>query len=174
MMRWGMPPPTRSGGPPVTNIRNTASPHRCIYGSSRRTDAWSQRIPSPNTHRSQTPRPRRRTWCGSRLSNRVSSPIRYGSLVRWDCSPKVSRDGCNVPAIDVESMSIGQGALGSKSPATAGLKIYRRPQTATLGGRSVTKNASLPALSISQNGTLGSPAWLARFCAVILNGKACS
>jgi len=28
MMRWGMPPPPRTGGPPVTNIRNTASPHQ--------------------------------------------------------------------------------------------------------------------------------------------------
>jgi putative SOS response-associated peptidase YedK len=27
MMRWGMPPPPRTGGPPVTNIRNTLSPH---------------------------------------------------------------------------------------------------------------------------------------------------
>ena len=27
MMRWGMPPPRKFGGPPVTNIRNTASPH---------------------------------------------------------------------------------------------------------------------------------------------------
>jgi len=27
MMRWGMPPPLRNGGPPVTNIRNTSSPH---------------------------------------------------------------------------------------------------------------------------------------------------
>ncbi len=27
LMRWGMPPPPRTGGPPVTNIRNTASPH---------------------------------------------------------------------------------------------------------------------------------------------------
>jgi putative SOS response-associated peptidase YedK len=25
--RWGMPPPPRAGGPPVTNIRNTGSPH---------------------------------------------------------------------------------------------------------------------------------------------------
>ena len=24
-MRWGMPPPLRTGGPPVTNIRNTSS-----------------------------------------------------------------------------------------------------------------------------------------------------
>jgi putative SOS response-associated peptidase YedK len=27
MMRWGMPPPPRTSGPPVTNIRNTSSPH---------------------------------------------------------------------------------------------------------------------------------------------------
>ena len=27
LMRWGMPPPPRIGGPPVTNIRNTSSPH---------------------------------------------------------------------------------------------------------------------------------------------------
>jgi len=26
-MRLGMPPPPKFGGPPVTNIRNTASPH---------------------------------------------------------------------------------------------------------------------------------------------------
>jgi putative SOS response-associated peptidase YedK len=26
-MRWGMPPPVRTGGPPVTDIRNTSSPH---------------------------------------------------------------------------------------------------------------------------------------------------
>ena len=27
MMRWGMPPPPRAGGYPVTNIRNTSSLH---------------------------------------------------------------------------------------------------------------------------------------------------
>jgi SOS response associated peptidase (SRAP) len=27
LMRWGMPPPPRTGGPPVTNIRKTSSPH---------------------------------------------------------------------------------------------------------------------------------------------------
>jgi putative SOS response-associated peptidase YedK len=26
MMRWGMPPPPKFAGPPVTNIRNTSSP----------------------------------------------------------------------------------------------------------------------------------------------------
>ena len=25
MMRWGMPPPSRTAGPPVTNIRNTSN-----------------------------------------------------------------------------------------------------------------------------------------------------
>src|SRR6185369_1953568 len=27
LMRWGMPPPPKLGGAPVTNIRNTSSPH---------------------------------------------------------------------------------------------------------------------------------------------------
>jgi hypothetical protein len=27
LMRWGMPPPPCTGGPPVSNIRNTSSPH---------------------------------------------------------------------------------------------------------------------------------------------------
>src|SRR5271165_6980719 len=27
LMRWGMPPPPKFGGAPVTNIRNTSSPH---------------------------------------------------------------------------------------------------------------------------------------------------
>jgi putative SOS response-associated peptidase YedK len=27
LMRWSMPPPPRTGGAPVTNIRNTSSPH---------------------------------------------------------------------------------------------------------------------------------------------------
>jgi putative SOS response-associated peptidase YedK len=42
MMRWGMPPPPKFGGPPVTNIRNTAPPHwrgmvdRCIVAAYRR------------------------------------------------------------------------------------------------------------------------------------------
>ena len=31
MMRWGMPPPPRTGGPPVTSIRNTSSPHWCTW-----------------------------------------------------------------------------------------------------------------------------------------------
>ena len=31
MMRWGMPPPPRTGGPPVTNIRNTLNADRPLF-----------------------------------------------------------------------------------------------------------------------------------------------
>ena len=30
MMRWGMPPPPRAGGYPVTNIRNTSSDRKSV------------------------------------------------------------------------------------------------------------------------------------------------
>ena len=35
MMRWGMPPPPRTGGPPVTNIRNTRCAEHGGYMSAR-------------------------------------------------------------------------------------------------------------------------------------------
>jgi putative SOS response-associated peptidase YedK len=53
MMRWGMPPPPRTGGPPVTNIRNTASPHwrgwlkpenRCLVP----VNSFAEYAPEPN------------------------------------------------------------------------------------------------------------------------------
>ena len=53
MMRWGMPPPPRSGGPPVTNIRNTSSPHwrgwlkpehRCLVPA----NSFAEYAPEPN------------------------------------------------------------------------------------------------------------------------------
>ena len=53
MMRWGMPPPLRTGGPPVTNIRNTSSPHwrgwlkpdnRCLVPF----NSFSEYAPDPN------------------------------------------------------------------------------------------------------------------------------
>ncbi|MCK1617425.1 SOS response-associated peptidase family protein [Bradyrhizobium sp. 159] len=53
MMRWGMPPPPRVGGPPVTNIRNTSSPHwrawlrpehRCLVPA----NSFSEYAPEPN------------------------------------------------------------------------------------------------------------------------------
>ncbi len=52
MMRWGMPPPPRAGGP-VTNIRNTASPHwrgwlrpesRCLVPA----NSFAEYAPQPN------------------------------------------------------------------------------------------------------------------------------
>ena len=53
MMRWGMPPPLRTGGAPVTNIRNTSSPHwrgwlkpdnRCLVPF----NSFSEYAPEPN------------------------------------------------------------------------------------------------------------------------------
>jgi putative SOS response-associated peptidase YedK len=52
-MRWGMPPPPRTGGPPVTNIRNTSSPHwrgwlkpenRCLVLA----NSFAEYAPEPN------------------------------------------------------------------------------------------------------------------------------
>ena len=53
MMRWGMPPPPRTGGPPVTNIRNTSSSHwrgwlkpdnRCLVPA----NSFAEYAPEPN------------------------------------------------------------------------------------------------------------------------------
>ena len=53
MMRWGMPPPPRTPGPPVTNIRNTSSPHwriwlkpenRCLVPA----NSFAEYAPEPN------------------------------------------------------------------------------------------------------------------------------
>jgi putative SOS response-associated peptidase YedK len=53
MMRWGMPPPPRAGGYPVTNIRNTSSPHwrawlkpenRCLVPI----NSFAEYAPEPN------------------------------------------------------------------------------------------------------------------------------
>jgi putative SOS response-associated peptidase YedK len=52
-MRWGMPPPPKFGGPPVTNIRNTSSSHwrgwlkpssRCLVPAS----SFSEYAPAPD------------------------------------------------------------------------------------------------------------------------------
>jgi putative SOS response-associated peptidase YedK len=51
-MRWGMPPPPRIGGPAVTNIRNTSSPHwrgwlkqnRCLVPF----NSFAEYAPEPN------------------------------------------------------------------------------------------------------------------------------
>jgi putative SOS response-associated peptidase YedK len=53
MMRWGMPPPPKFGGTPVTNIRNTSSPHwrgwlkpenRCLLPF----NSFAEYAPEPN------------------------------------------------------------------------------------------------------------------------------
>jgi putative SOS response-associated peptidase YedK len=53
MMRWGMPPPPKSPWPPVTNIRNTSSPHwrvwmkpehRCLVPA----NSFAEYAPEPN------------------------------------------------------------------------------------------------------------------------------
>jgi hypothetical protein len=53
MMRWGMPPPPRAGGFPVTNIRNTTSQHwrgwlkpenRCLVPA----NSFAEYAPEPN------------------------------------------------------------------------------------------------------------------------------
>ena len=52
-MRWGMPPPPKFGGQPITNIRNLSSPHwrgwlrpenRCLVPAS----SFSEYAPDPN------------------------------------------------------------------------------------------------------------------------------
>jgi putative SOS response-associated peptidase YedK len=53
LMRWGMPSPPQFAGPPITNIRNTASPHwrrwlkpesRCLVPVT----SFSEYAPAPN------------------------------------------------------------------------------------------------------------------------------
>jgi putative SOS response-associated peptidase YedK len=53
LMRWGMPPPPKFGGPPVTNIRNMSSPHwrgwlkpesRCLVPA----NSFSEYAPEPD------------------------------------------------------------------------------------------------------------------------------
>jgi len=65
MMRWGMPPPSRTAGPPsrtsATLPRRTGG-----LGWSLRTAALSLQTASPNSRRSRTPRPKRKTSFGSR------------------------------------------------------------------------------------------------------------
>ena len=64
MMRWGMPPPSRTAGPPVTNIRNTASPHwrawlepknRCLVPA----NSFAEYAPETN------PETKKKDSCGS-------------------------------------------------------------------------------------------------------------
>jgi putative SOS response-associated peptidase YedK len=65
LMRWGMPPPPKFGGVPVTNIRNTASPHwrACLKPENRCLvpfNSFSEYAPEPN------PATGKKDVCGSR------------------------------------------------------------------------------------------------------------
>jgi putative SOS response-associated peptidase YedK len=65
ILRWGMPPPPRTGGSPVTNIRNTSSPHwRMWLGPENRVlvpfNSFAEYAPKPN------PETKRKTRSGSR------------------------------------------------------------------------------------------------------------
>jgi hypothetical protein len=66
MMRWGMPPPPRTGGFPVTNIRNTTSPHWRGWLMPK-ADAWCRLTALRNMRQSPTLLLARKTSFGSRL-----------------------------------------------------------------------------------------------------------
>jgi hypothetical protein len=76
MMRWGMPPPPRMGGPPVTNIRNTSSPRWRKHRSSfERMDEKSEFPPFATD-----PADRSRRTCGA-----ATSPARIRVDPSWSC-----------------------------------------------------------------------------------------
>ena len=90
LMRWGMPPPPHTGGPPVTNIRNTSSPHwrgwlkpenRCLVPA----NSFAEYAPEPNPETKKKDvvwfalnedrplfRERRRQW--KKRSNKLARP----------------------------------------------------------------------------------------------------
>jgi putative SOS response-associated peptidase YedK len=91
-MRWGMPPPPRAGSFPVTNIRNTTSPHwrgwlkpenRCLVPA----NSFTEYAPEPN------PETKRRTSYGSRLTmiDRCSPSAGSGPNSRATAAPSQSR-----------------------------------------------------------------------------------
>ena len=109
-MRWGMPPPPRPPGAPVTNIRNTSSPHwrmwlkpenRCLVPA----NSFAEYAPEPNpeTKKKSTPnhsrsglRKRPRTpenaqkHCRqgrTRRSFEKGAAVRYCPLDDWLSSP---------------------------------------------------------------------------------------
>ena len=92
MMRWGMPPPPRTGGPPVTNIRNTSSPHwhgwlkpenRCLvpansfaeYAPARNPEIWTTFSGDRGTKSKPVPGPRQVYGFLTTSPNAVVEPI---------------------------------------------------------------------------------------------------
>jgi hypothetical protein len=93
LMRWGMPPPPRTGGPPVTNIRNTSSPHLAYVAQARKFVVWSRSTASLGMRPTRTPRPRKRTSSGWPSTTIVLSPAlrAYGPSSRANVAPSRSR-----------------------------------------------------------------------------------
>jgi hypothetical protein len=105
-MRWGMPPPPRTGGPPVTNIRNTSSPHwrmwlkpenRCLVPA----NSFAEYAPEPNletTDRSCVPQcghsSRSATGLGAAFVGSVDSKSKAGRGPRPARSVILLLGGC--------------------------------------------------------------------------------
>jgi hypothetical protein len=91
--RWGMPPPPRAGGYPVTNIRNTTSPHwrgwlkpenRCLVPA----NSFAEYAPEPSR---SAPRHHEARCCIDGVANSVVPMARADALrrtafelERWD------------------------------------------------------------------------------------------
>ncbi len=92
MMRWGMPPPTRAGGFPVTNIRNTSSPHwrmwlkpenRCLVPANSFAEYAAE--PHPETKKKDV------VWLRSMTTVRLRRWRAYGPSSRATVAPTPSR-----------------------------------------------------------------------------------
>jgi hypothetical protein len=80
-MRWGMPPPPRTGGLPVTNIRNTFSPHwrGWLKPESRGlvpANSFAEYAPSPNGARNQG---EHNDTEGARPARSCAAPVRFSA-----------------------------------------------------------------------------------------------
>ncbi len=111
MMRWGMPSPPRTGGPPVTNIRNTSSPHwrgwlkpenRCLVVP---VNSFAEYAPEPKPNGGLTPTNHRRShaecWSGPRKDS-PSPPSPRSETTRLRSNRRRDTGGS------------GEGLLGSR------------------------------------------------------------
>jgi putative SOS response-associated peptidase YedK len=102
LMRWGMPSPPRTGGPPVTNMRNTSSPHwrgwlkpenRCCVPA----NSFAEYAPEPN------PETKKKDVVGSRSmrTGRCSPSRASGPLSTATAEPNRSRSRSRSRAMPV-------------------------------------------------------------------------
>ncbi len=100
MMRWGMPPPPRAGGFPVTNIRNTTSPHwrgwlkpesRCLVPA----NSFAEYAPEPN------PETKKKDVGGSRsmMLGRCSPLLASGRISRASVAPSQNRSPVRISSM---------------------------------------------------------------------------